>query len=658
MKSKNSISDNRPAFNRFDEKELFQRLMFYSENIINFYEPVYENDKIIDFKVIYFNETTKTFWKLKDIDTTDKYLSELFPRIFEKEIIPFLSEALISNKTRVTIDNYLVHGSEKSLKIIAQPTLNGILTTFIDVSENHDLQNRLAMSGSELEDKVHELESARFFSQSVLDSSNNIITFFLPLFNEDGIIIDFKIEYINERIEEAIGKKVSRIIGRKFSEFYPNGMQNGDFQIMVDCFSKATDVEMIKDFSISGSHYYFSTRILKLENGLVLFSKDITKERRFEEELAIRNRMLNRAEKLSGVGSFRWNIETGHLTYSDNYFRLLGFKPQEFQPSYDNFLQSVHPSDLSFVESELEKFVKLKSGYDIRYRVLLQSGKVKTVTAVGQFYQKSGQQMMIGAVKDITDDIEIQLKLHEKNIELEQSNHELASFNRVASHDLQEPLRKIQMFTSRILEEEAGNMSARGITFLEKISSSSERMRSLIQNLLSYSKLADESDSLKKVDLNIVLQNVLNNLDDRILETEAEIIYDTLPVIFGVEFQLEQVLINLISNALKYRKLETPTKITIKSKIVKYSKIDKELQLARSRYLILEITDNGIGFEEKFNTKIFGMFQRLHTKNEYSGTGLGLSICQKIIQNHKGHIKANAIPGKGATFTLYLPFSA
>ena len=153
-------------------------------------------------------------------------------------------------------------------------------------------------------------------------------------------------------------------------------------------------------------------------------------------------------------------------------------------------------------------------------------------------------------------------------------------------------------------------------------------------------------------------KNVLENFDERISEAQAVIKSNELPKIYGVEFQLEQLLSNLISNSLKYRKQNNPTKIKITSKIVKYSKVKKDLHLSRSRYLILKISDNGIGFEKAYGEKIFQMFQRLHSKNEYSGTGLGLSICEKIVQNHHGHIYAKGYPGEGATFKIYLPYSA
>ena len=159
----------------------------------------------------------------------------------------------------------------------------------------------------------------------------------------------------------------------------------------------------------------------------------------------------------------------------------------------------------------------------------------------------------------------------------------------------------------------------------------------------------------KRIDLNDVVTSVLDDLGERIDELGAEITSDALPVINGVQFQLEQLFANLIGNSLKYIKQETKAKIQIKSKIVSSNEIPVELLSFGGSYVKLQFIDNGIGFEKKYEEKIFEIFQRLHGKNEYSGTGLGLSICKKIVQSHNGIIQAKGELDKGAEFTVYLP---
>ena len=161
-----------------------------------------------------------------------------------------------------------------------------------------------------------------------------------------------------------------------------------------------------------------------------------------------------------------------------------------------------------------------------------------------------------------------------------------------------------------------------------------------------------------KVDLNAVLTEVEEEMSERIVELNAKINSDKLPKILGIEFQLIQLFTNLIGNSLKYTKQNVPPEINISSQIVPFSKIDKGLNLSRSSYVVLRFQDNGIGFGAQYKEKIFEIFQRLHSKNEYSGTGLGLAICRKIVNAHNGIIRASSTSGKGSIFTVYLPYSA
>ena len=392
---------------------------------------------------------------------------------------------------------------------------------------------------------------------------------------------------------------------------------------------------------------------------MLIFSKDVTKEKEFEEELSLRNRLMTRAESVANIGSYKWNLDENVLTYSDNAYRLFGYEPGEFELSYEKFMSFVHPDDAPTLIANADKILEKKKRTESTYRIITKDNKIRTMSSMGEFYQRRGQWVMIGVLKDVTDEINTEFKLLQQNLELERSNAELASFNRVASHDLQEPLRKIQMFISRIEDEDGEKLSERSLGFLEKINDASERMRVLIQNLLSYSKVGEQERTFEDVDFEKLLNGVLDDFNERIDEANAEIkIGKVVPRMKGIEFQLEQLLSNLLSNALKYRKEDRLPKISITTEIISYSKVPPKFELPRSRYLVLKVKDNGIGFEKEYGAKIFGMFQRLHSKNEFSGTGLGLAICQKIVQNHHGHIVATGSPDKGATFTVYLPYSA
>ena len=238
---------------------------------------------------------------------------------------------------------------------------------------------------------------------------------------------------------------------------------------------------------------------------------------------------------------------------------------------------------------------------------------------------------------------------------MEKTVKELTEFNHVASHDLQEPLRKIQTFISRIEEKEQNNLSDNAKIYFERIKNAASRMRILIDDLLQYSRTNRTKNNFETVDLNTTIENAIVELSELIHEKDASINYDLLPTINGVEFQLTQLFINIISNSLKYAKEHEVPIISITCEEIN-AKNDPNLNSTESKpFYKITFTDNGIGFEQEHAEKIFNLFQRLHGKTDYPGTGVGLAICKKIVDNHNGYIFAKGEPNIGASFSIYFP---
>lgn len=240
-----------------------------------------------------------------------------------------------------------------------------------------------------------------------------------------------------------------------------------------------------------------------------------------------------------------------------------------------------------------------------------------------------------------------------KNRTLERLNAELSSFSYIASHDLKEPLRKIQNFAGRLEEDTTLSESNKG--YLHKIMESASRMQKLIHDLLSYSEVSNDSLDFQPVDMNDVLQDVLEDLEIVIGEKKAVIRSGRLPVVDGVYHQLSQMTFNLLSNALKFSRKEEPPLIEIEADITDCPSLPGNLRPVSSRCYHLTFRDNGIGFDAEFSTKIFQAFQRLHSRFEFSGTGIGLAIVKKVVDNHHGFVQAESALGQGATFHVYLP---
>jgi PAS domain S-box-containing protein len=258
-------------------------------------------------------------------------------------------------------------------------------------------------------------------------------------------------------------------------------------------------------------------------------------------------------------------------------------------------------------------------------------------------------------ITDLREKKKHEQQLEEKNLELGKSNTELASFSYIASHDLQEPLRKIQTFSARILEKDSNNLSETGKMMFGRMQSAAKRMQTLIDDLLAYSRTNTAERKFEKVYLEKIVDEVKDDLQEEIKEKNATIEIDEMCEASVLPFQFRQLIYNLLSNSLKFSKPELPPLIKITSEIVNGKQLNSINLPAEKLYCHVAISDNGIGFEMQYNQKIFELFQRLHGKDEYAGTGIGLSIVKRIVENHKGVITATSELNKGATFDIYLP---
>lgn len=256
-----------------------------------------------------------------------------------------------------------------------------------------------------------------------------------------------------------------------------------------------------------------------------------------------------------------------------------------------------------------------------------------------------------GIIHDISYQKETEEKLRRYALELERSNRELEDFAYVSSHDLQEPLRKIRAFGGLLKEEDYDNLSEDGKDYVDRMLNAAERMQNLISDLLDFSRLTTRSKPFEKVDLNMVIDEVLSDLEISIKEKNAKINVGSLPTIEADKTQIGQLFQNLISNALKFQKDDQIPEISINSELSQKSKHLSDFP--GTKFYLINIEDNGIGFDEKYSNKIFNIFQRLDGQ-KYKGSGIGLAICQKIANRHGGEISAKSEIGKGSIFSIKL----
>ena len=238
--------------------------------------------------------------------------------------------------------------------------------------------------------------------------------------------------------------------------------------------------------------------------------------------------------------------------------------------------------------------------------------------------------------------------------ELVRSNKALEQFASVASHDLQEPLRKIQAFGDRLLRTDGATLSAQGRDSLDRMRQAAGRMQTLINDLLAYARVPVTAQPFVPVDLRVIVEQVLVDLEAQITRGDARIVLGPLPTVMADALQMRQLWQNLISNALKFRRTDRPPLVRIGATAVPAAPQLGE-RGAPPLWYRLSVQDNGIGFEQQHAERIFQIFERLHGRSAYEGTGIGLSLCQQIVERHGGTITAHGVPDEGATFVVLLP---
>lgn len=384
----------------------------------------------------------------------------------------------------------------------------------------------------------------------------------------------------------------------------------------------------------------------------IKINRDLLMLKKTNADLQLTTEAFKHAEEIGKFSSWQWHIESNELFFSDNQYGLLGVAPQSFTPTVENFIEFVHPDDRYLVEERVRNALFEKKPADIFFRVIRKDGELRYFRSVARLTDFHDKSIFIGINSDITEQHLSKLAIEERNKELEQSNTELASFNHIASHDLQEPLRKIQTFISRILEKDSSAISDTSREYFSRIELSVNRMRKLINDLLLFSRTGKAEKIFKKTDLNILLENARQELSTDIEEKKAIIEASQLPELNVIPFQIQQLFLNLLGNSLKYIRPGITPKIRIDGKIMEVSPNPGNNQ---KEYLKITITDNGQGFEQKYADNIFLLFYRLNPKLDSAGSGIGLSICKKIVENHNGFITVQSRPGAGSVFAVFLP---
>ena len=615
---------------------LAQMLDLLPDSVV-YYQAIRSSDKeIVDFQLVYFNQQLAAMAAGRyEVSLGLRLLGD--NKIHEAEIRPLFEQYkdVMAGGKLLEYDYF-------------DPNLQGYFSLRIN-----KLNDGVLVS-SRLIDKTASLqiEQQATLLRNVLNGSINGIMAYRSIRNEAGKIVDFELQSANKAAEEMLGQQAGDIVGRTLRELYPEEIEMGLFdwycQVVESGELKRTQARYHEPFGVR----WLDLSANPLDDGVVVTFLDITSSRGAQEQIDNQaNLFRTMSQSVPDLG----------VLVCDRDYRILfanGDLPDIFLPEIGHLightLEETLPAEMAgYVRQNFSDALAGRSRYmneeiaDQYYEVFVgpvNDSEDRTVMAVATLRN-------ITAVKRAHQQLEASVN------ELKRSNQNLEQFAYVASHDLQEPLRKIQSFGDVLRDRYEEALGDQGADLIRRMQSAAGRMSVLIRDLLMYSRIASYKEAFGQTDLNQVLTEVTDDLEAIITDKKAVIKADPLPIIQGSALQLRQLFQNLLSNSLKFNRANVPPVIEIRTQIrsgsglVSLPDSDKKA----NAYAAITVSDNGIGFDPAQAERIFHVFQRLHGRSEYNGTGIGLAIVQKVIENHHGSIQATAVPGEGATFTVVLP---
>ena len=544
---------------------------------------------------------------------------------------------------------YKHDGLDVWLDISAQKIDDGFVVTFTDVSIVKNASMTVEQSADEL--------------RTIIDSAQVAISRLSPVRSEAGKIIDFRYRTANQMLARYVNQEPDALTGALVSQWFPSYLTNGLFSRYGAVFETGRTQHFTFHYVTPAVDFWINVSVIKLVDDVLVTFSDFTELKKLQQRLEASAAELQTVVDTSQTGIFLFSpVRNQAGEVIDFQFRLanrqlasyVGQEPEAvvgalgsaWFPDYKtNGLFDLYYKTYATGESQRFDFHYDGSGIDVWLDIMS---------------TKLGDDVLV-TFGDYTPLKKLQQQLQNSVIDLQRSNKNLEQFAYVASHDLQEPLRKIQAFGDIIQAQYAPVIGESGADMISRMQSAAARMQILIKDVLAYSRIATKRENVKPVALDDVLRDVLTDMETAIANKKAVVTIEALPAVRGDAAQLRQLFQNLISNALKFTKTDkaaTPPVISITTRRVAGRDMPAFLlpsTTADAFFHLIDIIDNGIGFEPHQAERIFQVFQRLHGRSEYQGTGIGLAIVQKVVENHQGYIMAEGRPGQGATFRILLP---
>ena len=498
--------------------------------------------------------------------------------------------------------------------------------------------------------KPNPTESADLLS-ILLKNTEEGVLLFRAVRDSAHTIIDFSFELFNEQALKFVQRGADDVRGKKLLEVFPGNREAGLFDAYCDVVNRQEPYRTEQFYDHDGFHHWFKIVASATHDYLLVTFRDISEYKNVilenERSKKLYTTLVN---ALPGIDVALITDEQCFAIAKGAPLSAFGYAQEV--PAGARLFQDI-PHDVS--ERFSQWWRQHWNGKPARVEVTSDQQQYQLNLMPLTTAQEADGALLV--VIDVSIYGATDSELRNQLYELESTKESLEQFAYVASHDLQEPLRKIRAFGGRLSAKYSDQLEGSGQDYIARMQNAAERMQQLIDDLLQYSRVGRARGELQAVDLNELVGEVVETLEETIAQTQTKIIYDSLPTVEGEKWQLRQLFQNLLSNAIKFRKADQPPVVTIRAAAASPEQLGRLRQemLPTAQHFAITVTDNGIGFDEKYLDRIFAIFQRLHGRNEYKGTGIGLAICQKIVESYHGVIYAQAEPDQGATFCIILP---
>ncbi|WP_375446770.1 ATP-binding protein [uncultured Fibrella sp.] len=636
--------------------ERLQAVIDHSQTGIFVFSPVFDEsgEQIVDFRFKTINRMVaalvgQTPDKLTGAVASDWFISYRETGLFDK----YKRTYLTGEPQRFDI-NYNVDGFDVWFDVQSVRVESDVLVTFTDYT-------LLKQAQQAIEQQAIQTRKQTELLNGVLDGSESGIIAFEAIRDPDRQqgIIDFRVMVANKASESILKLSVEAMEGKKLYDIFPGNWKTGLFDLYVQTTETGQPGHTEVYYNHDGLDCWLSVSVQQLGDGFVVTFSDISALKRANRAVEEAADELITVIDTSQTGIFLF------LPLRNEQGEVVDFRFKVANKQLARYIGK----DVSEVTGGLGSNLfpdYMTNGLFNKYRETYLTGRTNRFdfhyygSGIDAWLDimstKMGDAVLV-TFTDYTALKKLQQQLENTIADLKRSNANLEQFAYVASHDLQEPLRKIQSFGD-VLQNSFGNqLGEEGSGLIGRMQTAANRMAGLIRDLLAYSRLTTHPDANQAVSLQMVLSRVLDDLELTIQETGTVVHTGHLPTVIGDEMQLRQLLQNLVSNAIKFRLPDGHPVVQISSSRLAANELPADVHPLQQapHYERIDLTDNGIGFDQKYNDRIFQVFQRLHGRSQYEGTGIGLAIVQRVVDNHGGAVTASSEPGKGATFTIYLP---